>query len=302
LGVRINYQPDGKYLHFEPRVSASFYFTENLSWKLAYAITHQYIHYILRDDLTIPTDFWYPSNKTIKPAKSSQMVSSFDLSLAQNTITISIDGYYRNMKNLLEFKFDANFDSQAPIENILTVGEGESYGIEFFLQKKSAPIGGWLGYSLSWTKRKFPELNLGRIFSPRFDTRHNISLILTYKLSNNINIGASWIYSSGQAVNTPDGQYTFNSFFDNNIYDVYADYGLKNNYRLPSYHKLDINFSYKTMIKNTLLEIYLNIYNLYNRKNVYSQYIDKDEEKNQLVMKRLTLFPFIPTIGVKVNF
>jgi hypothetical protein len=306
LGMRFFYFFNGHYFDAEPRASVSYNITDDFSVKTALGITHQYIHLIMRDDLTIPTDFWYPSSANIKPSKSEQLVTSFDYYFLNKTYNFTFDVYYRKMDNLLEFKNNAQFNISEPIESIVTSGEGEAYGMEFFLQKRDGPLFGWIGYTLSWTKLKFAELNNGNIFSPRYDIRNDLSFVLGYDFSDNFHSGLSWIYASGQAVNEPTGQYLFNDSNNPNNSQLFITYGDKNSFRLPSYHKLDLNCSYKLLVTNPSVEFHFNIYNLYNRANVFAQYITQVASPsgtvNSIKIKNLTLFPIIPTLGVSLIF
>jgi len=306
LGMRFFYFFNGNYIDAEPRVSLSYNITDDFSVKTAFGITHQYIHLVMRDDLTIPTDFWYPSSDKIKPSNSEQFVTSFDYFFLDRNFNFTLDGYYKKMRNLIEFKNDAQFNITEPIESIVTSGEGEAYGMEFFFQKRDGPLYGWIGYTLSWTKLKFAELNDGKIFSPRYDIRNDISFVLGYYFSDNFHLGASWIYASGQAANSPTGQYLFNDSNNPNNSQLFVTYGEKNNSRLPSYHKLDVNCTYKLAVTNPSIEFHFNIYNLYNRNNVFAQYITQNAlsagKGNTIKINNLTLFPIIPTLGVSLIF
>jgi len=306
LGMRFFYFFNGNYFDAEPRASISYNLTDDFSIKTAFGITHQYIHLVMRDDLTIPTEFWYPSSAKIKPSRSEQLVTSFDYFFLDKTYNFTFDIYYRKMENLLEFKNNAQFNISEPIESIVTSGDGEAYGMEFFLQKRDGPLFGWIGYTLSWTKLKFAELNNGRIFSPKYDIRNDLSFVLGYDFSDNFHSGLSWIYATGQAVNSPTGQYIFNDSNNPNNSQMFVTYGEKNSFRFPSYHKLDLNCSYKLSVTNPSVEFHFNIYNLYKRSNVFAQYITQASTPtgtvNSIKIKNLTLFPIIPTVGVSIIF
>ena len=306
LGMRFFYFFDGHYFDAEPRVSLAYNITDDFSVKTAFGITHQYIQLVMRDDLTIPTDFWYPASEKIKPSDSQQLVTSFDYYFPDKSYNFTFDIYYRKMNNLLELKNNAQFNISEPIESIVTAGKGEAYGMEFFFQKRNGPLYGWLGYTLSWTKLKFAELNDGKIFSPRYDIRNDLSFVMGYDFNDNLRFGLSWIYASGQAVNSPTGQYIFNDSNNPNNSQLFVTYGEKNSFRFPSYHKLDFNCSYKLQVSNPSVEFHFNIYNLYNRGNVFAQYITQETTPggtvNTIKIKNLTLFPIIPTLGVSLIF
>jgi hypothetical protein len=211
------------------------------------------------------------------------------------------------MKNLYEFKDNAKFDLTESIENLFTKGEGEAYGIEFFINKKSDDFSGWLGYTLSWSKRLFPELNRSKIFYPRYDRRHDVSLVLVYAVTSSLDIGASWTYASGQGFTLPIGQYQFGSIGTGSGSEIYLNYTARNGYKLPDYHKMDFNITYQFEWLDLPFEAYINVYNLYNRKNSFAQYVTAEENPDgspnkTLKVKQITLFPVVPTVGINFNF
>ncbi len=304
LGGRFYYFKDKKYFNFEPRVSASFAVTNELFLKGAYSEAHQFLHLIVRNDIALPTDLWYPSTSKIEPCKSIQYVFAIDKYFSDKAYLVSIESYYKRMKNLYEFVEAPKINPFESIEDQFTKGEGESYGVEVFLNKGSGNLTGWIGYTLSWTRRHFDDLNLGRIFYPRYDRRHDISVVVTYKLFDDLSIAATWVYSTGQNFTLPNGQYNYSDIGLNNNNHIRFNYTGRNNYKLPDYHKLDLNATYKFLWLDLPFEAYINIYNVYNRENPFAQYItyNRNDSGSQPVTKQINLFPFIPTIGLNVKF
>jgi hypothetical protein len=304
IGGRFYYFRDRRYFRFEPRVSASFAITDELFIKSAFAQAHQFLHLIVRNDIALPTDLWYPSTSVIEPSKSTQYVFGIDKYFANKEYLVTIESYYKSMKNLYEFVEAPKINPFESIEEQFTKGEGEAYGVEFFFNKGSGDLTGWIGYTLSWTKRQFNDLNLGRIFYPRYDRRHDVSIVAAYRLNNNLSVAATWIYSSGQNFTLPYGQYQFEDigFRQNNVTSF--NYVGRNAYQLPAYHKLDLNVTYKFNWLSLPFEAYLNIYNVYNRKNSFAQYVtlNGNNDENIPKSKQISLFPFIPTIGLNVKF
>ncbi|HSP88306.1 MAG TPA: TonB-dependent receptor [Ignavibacteriaceae bacterium] len=307
IGGRIYYFDKSKYFNFEPRVSLVYSPNNSISIKSAFATAHQFLHLLVRNDITLPTDLWYPSTKEINPSKSNQYVLGADFNFFNFEYLISIEGYYKEMKNLYEFRDDARFGLTETIDELLTPGKGEAYGIELFFNKRSGDLTGWIGYTLSWTKRLFNDINAGRIFYPRYDRRHDVSIVFTYNLFKPLNIGLTWTWATGPGFTLPLGQYRFYNVGVNNSPDVRLFYSERNGYKLPDYHKIDVNMTYSFTWLSLGFEAYLNIYNLYNRKNSFAQYIvmeNDPENPDQKIMKlkQITLFPFIPTLGIKFNF
>ncbi len=308
IGMRGYYFKSKKFLSVEPRLSARFLINENLSVDAAYAIAHQFLHLIVRNDISLPTDLWYPSSDKVSPSKSTQYVAGINYDALNRQYMFSIEGYYKNMKNLYEFKNSTSYRIGEPISDLFTEGEGEAYGIEFFANKTTGNLSGWIGYTLSWTRRKFSELNNGKIFFPRYDRRHDISVVLAYKFNDNWNAGLTWTYATGQGFTMPTGQYQFQTIGIANQSELQFNYTGRNSYRLPPYHKLDLNFSYTFHWSDNEAKIYLNLFNVYNRQNPFAYYPTTENvtgnSGNQQVteLNQISLFPFIPSIGINVKF
>ncbi len=305
IGVRGYYFKSKKYFSAEPRLSAKFMLNDNLSLNMAYAVAHQFLHLIVRNDISLPTDLWYPSSDKISPSKSSQYVIGAQYNLFNKQYLFSLEGYYKDMKDLYEFKNASQFKTGESISDILTQGEGEAYGLEFFANKTTGNFTGWIGYTLSWTRRKFSDLNNGKIFFPRYDRRHDVSLVLTYKFNDNWNAGLTWTYSTGQGFTLPNAQYQFETIGLQDETNVQFNFLQRNSYRLPAYHKLDLNITYDFDWLNYHMETYLSLLNVYNRNNPFAFYptVVKGANSTQITMfNQISLFPFIPSLGINMEF
>jgi hypothetical protein len=308
IGGRFYYFQNGNLLAFEPRASLTYFILNRFVLRGAFAVAHQALHMMSRNDVYLPTDVWYPSSSRIKPGRSIQGALGFEVTSVDRSFLFSAEGYYKDLQNLYEYVDNPEFAFGTDIENQLTKGRGEAYGFEFFLNKRIGNFNGWAGYTLAWTKRYFNDLNLGRPYYPRYDRRHDISIVLGYEASSALSFGATWTYGTGQAFFLPISQYQiagFNSPGDNST-SVFFENSAKDAYRLPPFHKLDLSCRYKIFISDKALELNLNVYNVYNRYNVFSKYIGykTDEETGERipVLKQFTLFPFLPTLGVTFEF
>ncbi len=304
IGGRVYYFDKQKYLSFEPRVSADYSPFSKFRIKGAFAIAHQFLHLVVRNDIALPTDLWYPSTKNITPGKSIQYVGGFDYTLPE--YYFSIEGYYKSLKNLYEFRNDPTLDPRNNnIDDQFVHGEGEAYGVEFFINRTLGDFAGWIGYTLSWTREKFNELNAGKIFYPRYDRRHDVSVVLTYEPDDHWTFGTSWVYASGQGFTLPIGQYIFNGTGLDESSGINYNYTERNGYQLPPYHKLDLSTSYKFIWAGLNWEAFLNIYNVYNRNNAFARYVtyEKNAAGNDVPkLKQVSLFPIIPMVGIKLEF
>ena len=313
IGTRLYYFQDGGYFRVEPRVSLAYNVTEDVQFTGAFSIGNQFLHLITRNDIPLPTDVWFPSTSLIKPEEAMQGVLGIQTHLWDNEYFFSIEGYYKTMKNLYEYKDTASFSLDVPLESSFTSGTGEAYGVEVFLNKQIGAFTGWLGYTLSWTSRLFPELNNGLPFYPRYDERHDIQAVLTYRLGEKWEFGATWTYSTGQAYTLPTGQYAFDPNPTNTSYNSYptTDFTSRNGIRLPAFHKLDLNFTHSYSWFGIPWQVSINIYNAYNHKNVFAEYVARNEDyvfggtgnaAQPYVLHQFTLFPIIPTFGLSCKF
>ncbi len=291
--------PSGvEYFSLQPRVSGRFLLTDNLALKASYAEMQQFIHLLTNATIGLPTDLWVPSTEKVKPQNSKQVA----LGLAQtfrDEYEISIEGYYKDMRNLIEYSEGASFfTSQGDWEDQIEVGRGWSYGAELFIQKKVGKMTGWLGYTLSWTQRQFDELNFGNTFPYRYDRRHDISIVWAYDVSDRFDIAATWVYGTGNAVSIPTERYRSNSFLFTNEVEHIDE---RNGYRLASYHRLDFGANFHKQKKHWKRTWSIGAYNVYSRKNPFFLFFDEEADGGRVV-KQVSLFPIIPYVSYSFEF
>jgi hypothetical protein len=313
IGFRANYYPDGRFFNLEPRISLAYNFWDKMFLRAAVAQSHQPTHLITRNDINLPTDVWIPSSDKILPGESWQYVLGFESELFKN-YTFSVEGYYKTLNNLYDYKDTVSWFSSARLVDQLTRGVGEGYGVEVSIFKKVGKLQGWVGYTWSVIQYKFDELNNGNWFYPKHDRRHDIKVALTYDISDKWEISATWVYSTGQPFTMPTSSYFFGSETQNgpptnDLFDLNGlkyQYSGRNEYRAPAYHKLDLNIMRKGKIFGLPVVWSLNIYNVYNHMNPFTIYIGQDYNLNTgqttYVLKQVTLFPIIPTLGVRLSF
>ncbi len=309
-GVRIYGFPQASYVSVEPRISVAYRLSTTSMVKAAFAMGNQFVHLLTRNDIVLPSDIWFPSTKEIKPETIRQFGLSFESGMLGPEYFFSVDAYYNDMRNLYEYADNAVISVGHAIEEQLTKGSGDAYGIELLLRKQSGAIQGWLGYTLAWTNRYFDGINYGKKFYPRYDRRHDISAVLIYPISDKLEFGATWVYGTGQAYTMPTGLYSYPiGFIDQESTPqekVYLDYTGVNNYRLPAYHKLDISCTYKLTYGALPLSLSLNVYNAYNSHNALARYLtfeyDAKTGKNNPVLKQFTLFPILPSLTLSARF
>jgi outer membrane receptor for ferrienterochelin and colicin len=293
----------------QPRFSGRYLITELLSFKASYAEMQQYIHLLTNATIGLPTDLWVPSTERIKPEYSRQIAAGLAYTFKE-TYEISLEGYYKWMSNLIEYKDGASFFNDAKNwQDQVEVGRGWSYGIEAFVQKKVGKTSGWIGYTLSWTERQFDNLNFGEPFPYRYDRRHDLSIVLTHEINENFDIGAAWVYGTGNAVSLPLESYLGASnglgFGGNQPIDYYES---RNGYRMRAYHRLDFGANFHKKKKHWDRTISIGAYNAYSRRNPFFLYFQEEyffDDLGSYSIRNLTqvsLFPIIPYISYGFKF
>lgn len=292
---------DNFYRSLQPRFSGRFLLPRNWSLKASYASMMQFIHLLSNSSVGLPTDLWVPATKLIKPQQSFQGAFGIAKSLKQNSYEISLEGYYKEMKDIIDYLDGANFIGQATNwEKKVAQGRGWSYGAEFFLQKKKGKYTGWVGYTLSWTNRQFAEINFGNAYPYKYDRRHDISIVNLYKISNKADIGVTWVYGTGNAISLPLQSYQVVAGTSSYFNDVQY-YGSRNNYRMAAYHRLDLSINRHKKKKWGRVTWSFGAYNAYGRKNPYFLYFSNNEF-NRRQLKQVSLFSLVPSISYNFKF
>ncbi len=323
----VTYRPNqtvANYNGLEPRLSARINLTRNSSIKASYARNFQYIHLASISSISLPTDIWMPCTEVIKPQESNQYALGVFRNFKENMFEASVEVYYKTMSNQVEFAEGAQptdniFDNP---DNAFTFGKGWAYGAEFFIKKNRGKFTGWIGYTLSWTWRQFPEINYGREFLAKYDRRHDASVVLTYDKSKQWNFGLVWVYGSGNRGTLPNGFFLYEGSLSN-------DYGLRNSYQFIPYHRMDLNITFspdrkariakrnavasaenqvqtKKWLQNFQNSFTLSLFNVYNRYNPYFIYLTRDGDFTNGSLKvgarQVSLFPIIPSFTWNFKF
>jgi hypothetical protein len=289
-----------RYFLPEPRLSIRYLFNENSSIKASYTENYQSLQQVNITSISMPTDFWIPATTNIKPQKGSQVSLGYYQNLSNNQYETSVECYYKDMKNQMEFKNGLiNIIRKETLEENLIFGKGWSYGAEFYLKKNSGIITGWISYTLSRSMRQFDTINGGIPYPAKYDRTHDISLLLNYNFNSKWTFSAVFIYSTGNAFTLPQDR----RFLQENIINGYGAY---NSFRMPAYHRLDISAT-RTLKKRGRFESSLNfsIINVYNRQNPFYIYIDVDQTENSSLTvkpKQVSIFPFLPSISWQLKF
>ncbi|MBT5829212.1 MAG: hypothetical protein HOH77_03360, partial [Candidatus Latescibacteria bacterium] len=215
---------------------------------------------------------------------------------------LSVEGYYTDLANLvvLDTRVAADSEAETSEEVFVSGGTGYATGVEVFLQRRTGRLTGWIGYTLGWTRRQFAEFNGGREYAPKYDRRHDVSFVTSYRVGK-WSFGANYVYGTGQAFTPASARYTLRSpaIPDLQVEDLVlpAD---KNSARLLPYHRMDVSVKRKFRLFGADAEAYVQVFNAYNRRNEwFVQYDVDDPETDPKVVKML---PIVPTIGINFGF
>lgn len=297
---------DQFYTSVQPRIALRYLMNNGYAMKASYAEMAQYIHLLSNSGIGLPTDLWVPSTNKVKPQSSFQ----YALGIAKTfnkSYELSVEGYYKEMDNLIEYKDGASFTSvNKDWQDKIEAGSGTSYGAEVFFQKKLGKLSGWVGYTLSWTNRQFDNINFGKEYPYRYDRRHDISITSVYKLSDHVQLAAAWIYGTGNAVSLPTSTYLGNNSAQGSYYGFYGNgvqyYEGRNGYRMAAYHRLDFNIAWTKVKKNGIRKFTLGFYNMYSHKNPFFIQIGYDYDTGKKKFIQYSLMPIIPSISYRFDF
>jgi len=291
----------------EPRASLRWKYSDQFSLKLSYARMFQYLHLASNSGASLPTDLWYPSNPVVLPEIATQTAAGYSLSLLDGQLFFSNEYYYKSMQRQIDLKDGASFFVNDKLDTVFVFGNGWSYGTEWYLEKKKGRLTGWLGYTLSWTWRLFPDVNLGEKFHPRYDRRHDISAVVLYKLSDRLQLSTTWVFGSGNAVSLPESRFFFQDLPGTTgpdvPFSVIPVVKRRNSFRLAPYHRWDIGLVWKLRPKYGESELNFSVYNAYNRLNpffIYFETMTQNEDGSGAIRgfraRQVSLFPVIPSV------
>lgn len=284
------------YVNPEPRVSMSYNFYPNMSFKAAYTRNVQNLHLLSNTTTSFPTDRWIMTSNNVKPEIADQVSGGYFVNFYKDMFELSVEGYFKWMQNQIDYINGATLRANETVENQLLYGVGRSYGAEFFLKKAKGKFTGWVSYTYSKSERKFNGINNANWYPSRFDRTHNVSIVLMYDITPRINVSATWVYYTGLATTFPTGKYFLNG-------QLVPYYGLRNQDRFPDYHRLDIGATF-VLKKRKVWEHDLNvsIYNLYARKNAYSIDFIPDPDTGTSYAEKTYLFRIVPSITYNFRF
>lgn len=295
-------QPVKTYGGWEPRLTIRYALNDETSVKASVTRNLQYIHLVSNAGTTLPTDIWVPSTYKVKPQTSWLYAAGLFKNFKDNMYETSVELYYKQMLNQIEYQEGYTPNTLEDTENFFAFGKGWSYGSEFFVNKTRGRLTGWVGYTLSWTWRKFPQLNFGDRYPAKYDRRNDMSIVAIYELNKKWKLSGTFVYGSGNAATLPQRFYIVGGVLT-------QEYSRINEYRLPAYHRLDLSAILspkKNAKRKWKSEWVFSVYNTYSRQNPYFIYFDQTGNPFngtlQIQAKQVSLFPVIPAVTWNFKF
>ena len=317
LGLHYSaFSVQGKFYNsLQPRISLRAILKENLSLKASYSQMNQYIHLLSNNNISLPTDLWVPVTKRIVPMNSHQGALGIFYNL-KNIVDLSLEGYYKTMDNIIEYKDGATFlNINTGWEDKVSMGRGWAYGVEFLAQKTIGKTTGWIGYTWAKSERLFDrpgqEINFGNVFPAKYDRRHDLSIVALHKFNEKIDISGTWVFSSGDCATLGLQNYIGYRSDDTYGYSAYefSHIDSRNNYRKLAYHRLDFGVNFHKKKKHGTRTWNISVYNIYNRNNPFFVYpgnkgevLNSGEYISKKVLKQISIFPIIPSITYIYSF
>lgn len=285
------------YAGLEPRFRANYLIGGRQSLRFAYDRHYQYIHLSPLSSVSLPTDTWVPSSGLIRPQRAHQFTLGYHRQVKE--VSFSVEAYAKWMDNQLEYRNGAivGYSSGNNFDDAYIFGKGRSRGVEFFVQKDAGVFQYQVSYTWSKTERSLAAIQDGAYFSAKYDRRHDLNLVGSYRL-------ASWTFSglfklaTGSAITLPTAKYIING-------NIISEYSERNGFRMPTYHRLDLAATYMPP-KHPAAKWIISVYNVYNRSNPYYMYFDVQGDVNayrlDINLKKVSLFPVLPSLSYELTF
>ena len=303
----------GNFYHsLQPRFSMSAMVAPHFSLKAGYAYMTQYIHLLSNSNITMPTDLWVPVTARIAPEKGHQFSLGGFYELP-NLFDVSLEGYYKTMDNVLEYKDGTSFfGTSQGWEDKVNLGRGWAYGIELLVQRSFGKTTGWIGYTWSRSMRKFDregmEINNGNPFPAKYDRRHDFSITVQHKFSDRFDISGTWVISSGNCGTLSTQTYpgipiTYYSQYGGSVVGTpNIGYVERNNFRMPVYHRLDLGMNFRKQKKHGERVWNISVSNVYNRQNPFIVIRGYDQHTGLPQLQQVSIFPIIPSVSYSYKF
>lgn len=289
------------YSGLAPRFIARYELNDHSSFKASITKNYQFVHLVSSNTTTLPTDLWVPSTDKVKPEMAWQYSLGYFRNFTDNEFETSLEVYYKSLQNQIEFK-EGYIPSLDDPQNDFVFGKGWAYGAELYVHKQRGRLTGWIGYTLSWVWRQFPDLNDGNKYPGRFDRRNNIDVVGAYHLNNKWTLAGDFVFSTGNPITLPEKFYLIEGVLS-------QAYSTINGYRMKPYNRLDLSATYQPTPKPGRKFSHswsFSVYNAYSRLNPFFIYFDQQGDylngTLKIQPKKVALFPIIPSVTWNFKF
>ncbi len=292
-----NMQVEKPYHGPELRFSARYILGQSLSLKVGYNSLRQYIHMLSNTTAISPTDIWKLSDTHIKPQVGQQVSLGLYKIFTDSEVEMSLEGYYKTIKNYLDYKSGATLVMNKNIETDVVKSLGEAYGVEFLLKRNKGRLNGWISYTYSKTMLKTDDplaaqpVNQGKYYPANIDKPHAVNLISNFRFTHRFSTSINGVYSTGRPITVPIAVFTTGGA-------ERVLYSERNQYRVPDVFRLDfsMNIEGNHKIKKLAHSSWtIGVYNITGRKNPYSVFFKT--ENGAIKGYRLSIFgsqiPFV---------
>lgn len=294
-----------KFNNLEPRLALAYLINDQQSVKISYNRMTQYLHLISNTQSPTPLDVWAPSDNFLKPQILDQIAVGYFSELKDGKYSLEIESFYKKIKNRLDYIDGADLIANNAIEQVILNGNARAYGLEVLFRKNEGKLNGWVSYTLSRSEQQTPGrtslesgINNGAWYKTGWDKLHNLSVTGMYQFNEKWSFSSIFTLQSGQPVTYPNGQYQYQGI-------TIPTYGLRNENRLPTYHRLDISATLipsKNKNRNWQGEWVFGIYNLYSRKNAASISFRQNQDSGNNEAVRLSIFGIVPSVTYNFKF
>lgn len=285
------------YVNLEPRFAVNYLLNEVSSIKAGYSRNAQNLHLLQNVTSGSPTDLWIPSSNNVRPQLSDQFSIGYFRNFKKDSYEFSAETYYKALQNQIDYKDGAELNFNTSVESELLFGDGRAYGIEFYLKKKTGRLTGWISYTLSRIENKVEGINNGEYYRAIQDRTHDVSIVALYELNPKLQLSASWVYFTGNAVTFPSGKYIMNG----QVVNYYTE---RNGYRMPDFHRLDLGVNWiRKRTEKFESSWNFSLYNAYGRENAFAINFEPDpDDPNRTQAVQIALFRWIPSATYNFKF
>ena len=284
------------YADVEPRISAKVTLNEQHSLKLGYSRTSQDIHAISGMSMSMPFDRYTMTSNIVRPEQADQVAAGWFFITPSGDYDFSAETYYKNIRNVYDYRDGKAFYSEIEIERLILGGKGRAYGVELCAHKNNGPLTGWVSYTLSSSENKIEGINGGRWYTASNDRRHDLAVVGMYQLSPSWDLAATWRYNTGQALTAPSAKYDIDG-------TTFYYYNERNGYRAPAYHRLDLSATYTKKRRKATHIWSFGIYNAYCRYNPFTiRFKNDDKSPTGTIVEQTSLFGIVPSVSFTIKY